>query len=480
MATMITSECINCGACEPECPNTAIYQGAVDWQAPDGSIHPALSSEIFYIVPEKCTECVGFHDHEACAAVCPVDCCVPNPDIPETHEVLLARARTLHPGESIPDDAPSRFKKEGTGATSPRADAPGAPSPAAAKAAGEEAPVRMPAAAAAPPPAAAKPASPRPAAGTGRVEKATAPPPTPLPPKVFRHELPGDFEQIVTGLGAARRRLPSRWALLPLWVLAAGQGVLGALPVAAKRRIEDAVGDRRFFSADLATAANVFLNLLVYPLVCAGLAVAAGRAGLFTLDVNKWVMLGVTLAFVEAAWRLRESFLHGRPLADTPLRGAFYGPLLLPLGAVVTALAGRRGTRSGVGFDGFHGGSEHFDDKLERARRYGEVFRLQDRDDAYLFQLEFPRQVPPSSLGATLGLPLHMPDYDYDLALENGTFVVHARVVDPQVRRITGAAPAFPSEFTTRVPLAEPVTGFRHRYRDKTLDVVLPKVGGAA
>ena len=73
-----------------------------------------------------------------------------------------------------------------------------------------------------------------------------------------------------------------------------------------------------------------------------------------------------------------------------------------------------------------------------------------------------------------------MPDYDYDLALENGSFVVHARVIDPSVRRITGAAPAFPSEFTTRVPLPDPVMGFRHRYRDKTLDVVLPKVGGAS
>src|SRR5262249_41677088 len=192
-----------------------------------------------------------------------------------------------------------------------------------------------------------------------------------------------------------------------------------------------------------------------------------------------WVLLGVMLAFGEAAWRLRESFFRGRPLADTPLRGAFYGPLLLPAGALVTALAGRRGARSGVGFDGFHGGPGHFDDKLERGRRYGEVFRLEDRDDASLFQLEFPRQVPPSSLGATLGLPPYMPDYDYDLALENGTFVVHARVVDPQVRRITGAAPAFPSEFTTRVPLTDAVMGFRHRYRDKTLDVVLPKVGGA-
>ena len=79
MATMITSECINCGACEPECPNTAIYQGGVEWEL-NGAKHPAIANEIFYIVPDKCTECVGFFDHEACAAVCPVDCCVPNPD----------------------------------------------------------------------------------------------------------------------------------------------------------------------------------------------------------------------------------------------------------------------------------------------------------------------------------------------------------------------------------------------------------------
>ena len=98
MATMITSECINCGACEPECPNTAIYQGAVDWQALDGAMHPALSNEIFYIVPEKCTECVGFHDHEACAAVCPVDCCVPEPG----HSGDARRTARARPRRCIP------------------------------------------------------------------------------------------------------------------------------------------------------------------------------------------------------------------------------------------------------------------------------------------------------------------------------------------------------------------------------------------
>jgi ferredoxin len=140
MATMITSECINCGACEPECPNTAIYQGGVEWEL-NGVKHPPLSQEIFYIVPEKCTECVGFFDHEACAAVCPVDCCVPNPEIPEPEAVLLARAKQLHPEQEFPADFPSRFKKEGgeaaastasDGAPAPAAPAPPAPARAAA------------------------------------------------------------------------------------------------------------------------------------------------------------------------------------------------------------------------------------------------------------------------------------------------------------------------------------------------------------
>jgi ferredoxin len=118
MATTITSECINCGACEPECPNTAIYAGGVPWEL-NGTPGAAIAQDIYYIVPSKCTECVGFHDHEACAAVCPVDCCIPDPANLETEGVLLARARELHPETTFPDDAPSRFRKEGGGAATP-------------------------------------------------------------------------------------------------------------------------------------------------------------------------------------------------------------------------------------------------------------------------------------------------------------------------------------------------------------------------
>ena len=46
MAIIITEDCINCGACEPECPNTAIYEGADDWRYKDGT---SLSGELILI-----------------------------------------------------------------------------------------------------------------------------------------------------------------------------------------------------------------------------------------------------------------------------------------------------------------------------------------------------------------------------------------------------------------------------------------------
>ena len=114
MAIIITDECINCGACEPECPNTAIYEGADDWRYKDGTslsgvvvlpdgtevdageAQTPISDEIYYIVPGKCTECKGFHDEPQCAAVCPVDCCIPDDNHVEDEETLLNRQAFLH------------------------------------------------------------------------------------------------------------------------------------------------------------------------------------------------------------------------------------------------------------------------------------------------------------------------------------------------------------------------------------------------
>ncbi len=83
MAYKITDECITCGACEPDCPNQAISEG----------------DTIYVIASDRCTECVGSHEEPRCADLCPVDSCVTDDSHQESKEQLVAKWRTLHPGE---------------------------------------------------------------------------------------------------------------------------------------------------------------------------------------------------------------------------------------------------------------------------------------------------------------------------------------------------------------------------------------------
>ena len=72
MALLINDECVNCGVCEPECPNSAISEG----------------DDIYIIDPMKCTECVGHYDEPQCIEVCPVDCIVKDPNNEESKDQL--------------------------------------------------------------------------------------------------------------------------------------------------------------------------------------------------------------------------------------------------------------------------------------------------------------------------------------------------------------------------------------------------------
>lgn len=55
MTYIITEDCIQCGACEPECPEGAISE----------------VNGLYVIDPEKCQDC------GSCAEVCPTDACKP-------------------------------------------------------------------------------------------------------------------------------------------------------------------------------------------------------------------------------------------------------------------------------------------------------------------------------------------------------------------------------------------------------------------
>ena len=434
MATVITEECINCGACEPECPNTAIYQGGVEWEM-NGATHAPISNDIFYIVPQKCTECVGFFDHEACAAVCPVDCCVPDPKIPETEEQLIARARELHPEVTFPPEFPSRFRKGDGAAATPAA----APAVTAAPAAASVAPA---------------PAAPKPP----RIERR------------FAGELSEDFEELLDRL---QRPTGGTTSFLLGFLGVLTMPILGALPHGTKQKLEDAFGNRALFSAAGATACNVVLNFLFYPALLAVVGAVVFGGDMFSLEFESWFFYGVVLASIETAWRLRDGLFHGAAPGEMTLGPAFYGLFLLPLAVPFTRVASRVRTSGTIAFDGYYDGQ--FDEKRDRERRYGEVYRLEDIGRGYLLRLEFPQRVPASSLKAELDVPDEMPDYDFELLLSNGSFEVRGTVSDPLVRKIASGAPSFPPEFTTRIDLVAPVSGFRHRYQDKTLEVILVK-----
>jgi len=469
MATIITSECINCGACEPECPNTAIYAGGVAWEL-NGATSPAISEDIYYIVPSKCTECVGFYDHEACAAVCPVDCCIPDPNNLEAESILIERAKVLHPEQAFTDDFPSRFRKES------------APAPAAAPAEASAEPHANGAAAALAAPAAAAPKA-APAAAPAKTAAPIAAPaamlnlpkdlgalPGPIGEKHFPGELDENFDTV---LGWVDLALSTR-APIPVQVaMRLAEPVLGALPDKQKAEIETAVGNDLAFSRSRATALNIMLNLVLYPAILLAFSAVVRGESLFSREAAGWVMLGLLLAVVESVWRLREGIFHATPASELTYRASVYGVPMAPLGAILARGPKLTRTVRKVGFDGYS--SDLFDEKLERDRRYGTVYTVAEHPGAYLVRLEMPRRIPVSSLKRLWNLPDEMPDYDYTIALGDAVLTINASVRGETLRRLSYISPSFPPDFSTRIEFEHPVSSFKHRMRNKVLEIIVFK-----
>jgi 4Fe-4S binding domain len=454
MATMITNECINCGACEPECPNNAISQG----------------DPVFVIDPLLCTECVGFHDYEACAAVCPVDCCVTDPNNVESEEVLISRARNLHKDTDFGESFESRFRK---GSTEQKASAAPAAKPAAAPS-GSPSPVAAPrpvppskpavtpvaAAQAAPAPVAPKPVV--------QVKKEVR------PKKRFPQEVSTSFEEISNHYQSSGFFAQGIGKFLILFL----QPLLGALPHDTKKRLEAAVRSP-WFTAAGSTGLNIVHNAVIYPLVAMVVAaIIHGPEVLFTQQINSYILVGLFLAVAEGVYRLQDGILRAKPAEEMVLRGAVYG---VPLGIVLQPLLAKHAgviRDVPIPVDGFY--SKGFVDKLERERRYGNVYTVEDRGGALLLRLEFPTRLPDIGLPDRQQLPDEMPEYDYDLALKDSQFIVKGKCTDERVRKISSSIGAFPPEFTTIVPLKDRVVGFVHRFENKLLEVFLLKDKGTS
>lgn len=455
MATMITAECINCGACEPECPNEAISQ----------------NDDIYVIDPLLCTECVGFHDYEACAAVCPVDCCVTDPNNVETEDVLISRARELHQDVDFGDSFESRFRtgtetaetaapaEGGNGAAEPETAPAAAPAPAA------PATAAAPAAAAAPPPKPA--AAPAPAkAAAAPEEEEPEPESPPREPKVFDGELTLGFEEVV-------ERIQGSESALVRYLVMVLQPLLGSLPPGVRAEFTEWVG-RPYFIDRFATASNIMLNMIMYPAVAIAVGVALnGVELLFSKAVNGYLLVGFLVAVAETFYRLRRGILKAAPVEEITVSAAIYGLPLALLAYPILARKGRLLRHIPVPVEGFY--EKRFVEKLERERRYGHAYTVEDLGRAYHLRLEFPTQVPQLGIAFAPKLPSKMPDYDYDLILKDGQLIVKGRLLDQRIRKISSSVGAFPPEFTTVIPLQDRVFGFVHRFGNKVLDVLLVK-----
>jgi len=130
-----------------------------------------------------------------------------------------------------------------------------------------------------------------------------------------------------------------------------------------------------------------------------------------------------------------------------------------------------------VAFDGFS--NPMHDEKIERDRRYGTVYTVVEHANAYLLGIEMPRRIPNSSLKELWKLPDEMPDYDYTVTLHERVLAVRAGVRGDAMRRLSYISASFPSDFLTRVEFDQPVTSFKHRLRNKVLEIVVFKAAGS-
>ena len=90
-------------------------------------------------------------------------------------------------------------------------------------------------------------------------------------------------------------------------------------------------------------------------------------------------------------------------------------------------------------------------------------------------RMEFPRWLPDLGVKNRDQLADEMPDYDYDLSLQDGQLIVKGKCVDEKVRKISSSVGAFPPEFTSVIPFGERIAGFAHQFNNKNLEVLLVK-----
>jgi electron transport complex protein RnfB len=114
------------------------------------------------------------------------------------------------------------------------------------------------------------------------------------------------------------------------------------------------------------------------------------------------------------------------------------------------------------------------EDVVERDRRYGRDFTIEENKGHVLVTYNFPTRVPAVQHRFKYGLPEKMPLYRSHVQLSGRTLLVAGWIADPKVRALTHTTRSFPAQFINTLDLEHDFIGMASRYdAHGVLEVVL-------
>ena len=277
-----------------------------------------------------------------------------------------------------------------------------------------------------------------------------APEPEPVP------EVPPDRpDGVVTGFLAFALRVT--------------QPVLGALPARRKFLLEGYAGPEVFSSA-FATWSNVALSLIVYAVIAGLLAMTDLRERWHVSYItNLYLLLGLVYGFVESLVRTWSSFASSHVPVHRQYRASLYGWLLgwlvWPIiDAAVRPASTKRTAEIRPPEKAIPGGAIHAVDEMEKRRRYGMAHTVRETPRGYEVAVELARVTPPAARAAHPELPAELPHYELDVRTEGSRMYVYATLADESFAEVLGRATAFPGSFLAEFALPGIGSQFHQEY----------------
>ncbi len=113
-------------------------------------------------------------------------------------------------------------------------------------------------------------------------------------------------------------------------------------------------------------------------------------------------------------------------------------------------------------------------DEVERNRRYGRDYTVEEEKGYIRVKFNFPTKVPAVRDRFRYGLAEDMPLYRSHVQMQEGSLLIAGWLTDPKIRGLCHTSQSFPSQFMTTLDFDREVIGMTHRYdAHAVLEVIL-------